>query len=108
MNRETINDFIFFKDHYGLIHISCRLCDFEETILCKYSGFNKEKNNTIIQLGFQCKLCGKYTRRIYYPGKTVIDNFNCDCGGLLERNEPMFCTKCQSLHLNFISVIRIP
>lgn len=107
MKAPNKSELIYLTDYYGLIHITCKECDFEDTILCKYSGFSKEKNNAIIQIGYQCQLCGKYTRRIYYPELTIIDNLTCECGGNLEREKPLFCPKCQCLHLNFYPVVRI-
>jgi hypothetical protein len=101
MKTDNKSDLLILTEHYGLMHYQCKECDFEETILSKFEGFSEKMQNSLIQLGYQCNLCGKCTRRAYYPEKTIIENFTCECGGNLDRDKPIFCPKCQCLHLNF-------
>lgn len=71
MNPENSTDLIYLTEHYGLLEIKCKTCNYKEIILSRFEAFSRETDEKIIQLGFQCQMCGKFTRRFYYPGKTI-------------------------------------
>ena len=73
--------------------ISCNECDFKQEIVSFTHGY---KTSTT---GYQCKECGKFHKITDDNIKSNI--FNCECGGKLERDFPLFCPKCKSYNVSY-------
>ena len=73
--------------------ISCNECDFKQEIVSFTHGYE------ISTTGYQCKECGKFHKITDDNIKSNI--FNCECGGKLERDFPLFCPKCKSYNVSY-------
>ena len=81
--------------------ISCNKCDFNQAIVSFLHGFG---TNSWSNTGFQCQNCGKF-HEIEYDTENTLGKL-CDCGGVLSREEPLFCPNCRTTDIRY-RLIRI-
>lgn len=75
----------------GVGKIQCRDCIYQENIVSFTHGLNTSAS------GLQCQLCGKF-----HSIKNLCDNKPlCECGGVLERDNLIFCPKCKSENMKY-------
>lgn len=82
----------------GIGNIICKDCDHTETITGFIHGFDSRSKKRTGEIGYQCRDCGKLYSIDSYQGDKPI-KLNCDCGGKLQREEPLFCPKCKSTNV---------
>lgn len=91
--QEQKDDFLIFVNMTGAGTITCNDCNYEENIIAFTHGFD-ENDCTDSNTGYQCQSCGKF------QALTQCDinekKFTCECGGLLDREKPLFCPQCKS------------
>lgn len=100
---EEKDDRLFFWKTGGVGVINCYKCGFNEEITSFTHGMHSSTS------GVQCQSCGKFLtrnkdkREIFggEPGNMLAEK-KCECGGKLEREEPLFCPKCKSHNLNYV------
>jgi hypothetical protein len=78
--------------------LSCQECGFEEKIISFTHGPPIE-NNGWCRTGYQCQECNKHIT--IYQDKENNPPLVCDCGGQLERGEPLRCSQCEGLNLQY-------
>jgi hypothetical protein len=83
--------FLYFKDTFGGGIIQCHGCGYKEEINCSTHGFGEPAE---FYDGYQCQLCGKYHTITTY-GNEITNLEKCECGGVLSRENPIFCPKCK-------------
>ena len=88
--------FLYHLDMGGKGVISCNECDFKQEIVSFLHGFGK---NPWICRGFQCQSCGKFHDIERIDGK--YDKTECECGGILENENPLFCPVCKSHNMSY-------
>lgn len=73
----------------------CNACKHQEKII---SGIHHLRGNSY-KLGYQCQKCGMYFQiQDPYEYKELP---NCDCGGKLSRDKPVFCAECLSSNVSY-------
>lgn len=82
------NTKLFFSRMGGLGELTCLSCHHSEPVLSFI------KSIPFPTKGFQCQECGKFHRITKYLN--APDKFNCDCGGNLSRDQPIFCSSCNA------------
>jgi len=113
-NENNTYNNLYFKEMSGGGIIRCIDCGYSEGIAAGYHGVKKNpmydenideelddflcsNNEEYIEtyfLGYQCQSCGKFY--------ALEENDRlCDCGGVLERDKPIFCPKCKSKHVKY-------
>ena len=81
-----IDDRLTFSKMGSIGELRCLNC-FETEMVSAHTRFNE---------GYQCQSCGKF----HSIGRS--SNLpNCDCGGELKRDKPVFCSKCKSYSVKF-------
>ncbi|MEY5050063.1 MAG: hypothetical protein RLZZ175_3438 [Bacteroidota bacterium] len=93
--KELSKKGLLFSSHVmgGMGDISCKECDFEQSILCS-AHFADDSYSQ----GYQCQTCGKF-HSINSKNKNLV----CDCEskGTLSREHLLFCPKCKSHKLKY-------
>lgn len=87
---------VFFSDLGGEGTLKCNSCNFNQEIVSFIHGFG---TNEWSETGFQCQKCGKF-----HSIENDLENSKnkkCECGGLLDREEPLFCPKCKAHNVSF-------
>ena len=93
--EETKDNNLYFWKMNGVGNIQCSDCNYQEKIVSFIHGFNSSST------GLQCQSCGKF-HALERIGRVEIDtSVLCECGGKLEREEPLFCPKCQSKNMKY-------
>jgi hypothetical protein len=92
---------LFFHRMGGVGQIHCRDCEYTEEIISLIHGLNEEGGNWFRE-GTQCQSCGKF----HFVDNDELDehgkpSYQCECGGQLERWEPLFCPQCKSMRLRY-------
>ncbi len=93
--KELSKKGLLFSSHLmgGMGDISCKDCDFEQSILCA-AHFADDS----FSYGYQCQSCGKF-----HSINSKNNNLKCDCEskGDLSRDHLLFCPKCKSHNLKY-------
>jgi hypothetical protein len=76
----------------GIFH--CHDCNFEKEIVTFLHGA-KGWNVT----GYQCQECGDF-HNIERDSNNKAER-RCDCGGILKKDNPIFCPNCRSFHVGY-------
>ncbi|PXV67355.1 hypothetical protein CLV62_10328 [Dysgonomonas alginatilytica] len=96
-NKEEVKDNnLYFWKTNGVGNIQCLDCNYQEKIVSFIHGFDSSST------GLQCQSCGKF--HALNDWSRCIDNnepIYCECGGILEREEPIFCSKCTSKNIKY-------
>jgi len=74
--------------------LRCNNCDFKQDIVSFLHGADSWSNT-----GFQCQDCGEI-HEIEYDTETSLGRL-CDCGGVLSREEPLFCPNCRTNDIRY-------
>lgn len=95
------DNYLYHRQMGGAGRIQCKECNFKEDIISFIHGMEESAIT-----GYQCQACGKF-KGIEQNKMNEILNKQCDCGGDLERTEPLFCPKCKthniSYHMSYIT-----
>ena len=97
---------LYFDRIPGTGNIICKDCGHTENMTCFTHGIDSKTGKRNGHKGFQCKDCGKLYAIINFElEKSIVKN--CDCGGTIQRELPLFCPKCKSInvmyHLKYIT-----
>jgi hypothetical protein len=97
---------LYFHRTAGIGKITCKDCNNDEKITSFTHGYDSKTGKRCDNTGYQCKDCGKFQTLFGFEHeKTVVKN--CECGGKLEREKPLFCSKCKSYkvlyHLEYMT-----
>lgn len=86
------DDNLYFWRMGGVGQIQCLNCSYQEEILSFIHGLNTSST------GLQCQSCGQF-----HSIKDWQDNKHlyCGCGGILEREMPVFCPECKSKKIQY-------
>ena len=87
------DNLIYYWKMGGVGTIFCNKCDFNQEIVSFLHGRNW--SNT----GFQCQNCGKF-HEIECDSENSLGKL-CDCGGVLSREEPVFCPNCRTTDIRY-------
>lgn len=88
---------LFFQQMGGAGHIACNNCGYHQSLVSFIHSFPMESWN---EAGFQCQECVKFHKiENYLQCKNSI---KCDCGGILSRDEVLFCPECRSNNLKYL------
>jgi len=104
---ESFEDFgekgkpVFFKDCTGAGIIVCRDCGHQQEIKAHLHSFAGNLKKIRWTRGYQCQTCGKFHVRVSTPEQREITDLTCECGGNISNEEPLFCSKCKSLDLEY-------
>lgn len=91
---------IYFTINKTAFNCRCKKCgvitSFENRVRCRYGADN--------EVGYlfqcQCQKCGilKFFHHFFADiyDKNIVETDNCDCGGELRRDSPLFCIECKS------------
>lgn len=97
---------LYFDKIAGKGNIACKDCDHTEIMTGFMHGLDAKSNKRTGQNGYQCQDCGKLHAIFSFEKEKPIIK-NCDCGGTLQRELPLFCPKCKSTnvmyHLKYIT-----
>jgi hypothetical protein len=101
ISRKLTRNLLYFYHITGGGIIECFNCGYNEEITALFHGFG---NNPWSNLGYQCQSCGKFlevkSRWNNNPHASI-----CECGGLMSREEPIFCPKCRSNQVKYSCII---
>lgn len=76
--------------------VTCNNCNYKQKIVSFLHGHDENSwNNT----GFQCQECGKF-HEIEYDMNNSQGKI-CICGGVLSRDNPLFCPTCMSKNMRY-------
>ena len=79
--------------------ISCNDCGFSEmTISSLYGDGTDNLGKPYLIKGYQCQSCGKFDSLEWLSGDY---NIQCDCGGRLDMDMPLFCPQCKSKNMKY-------
>lgn len=92
---------LYFDKIPGTGNIVCKDCDHTEIMIGFTHGFDVKSNKRTGKSGCQCQDCGKlYAISSFEKEKPIIKN--CDCGGTIQRELPLFCPKCKSTNIMYL------
>jgi hypothetical protein len=86
----------------GLLY--CSSCSYEERVIFYSHGFNPDKRNedgSLIPVNSfkeQCQKCGKLH---YYNYLKPKESLECNCGGLITDEDPVFCPDCRHINMRY-------
>lgn len=89
---------LYFQHLGGTGNIICHECSFNQKIVCFLHSFEP---STWTNTGFQCQSCGKFHEIEYDPDNEK--DKKCDCSGTLNRDKILFCPKCKSNNLKYVT-----
>ena len=77
--------------------IMCENCGFHQKLISFIHGF--PTNNSWTISGYQCQKCGEFheIKNDNKYKKPII----CDCGGILSRDNELFCPHCKNTDLKY-------
>lgn len=81
---------LYFQHIGGTGEIQCLDCNYHKEIVSFIHGLNTSIT------GLQCQSCGQF--------HSITDwhnNIHCDCGGILEKEKPLFCPECKSKRMQY-------
>lgn len=90
-NKKPMNsdeNLLYFFKMGGAGKVTCSDCNTGNEVVSFLHNMDAWSNT-----GFQCQTCGQFHEIVNW--KDGVTN-NCNCGGNLERDEPIFCPKCKS------------
>lgn len=91
---------LYFTKIPGKGNIICKDCDHKESITGFMHGLDVNVKKRTSERGQQCQTCGKLFVTFSYEDENLHLK-NCDCGGNLQRELPLFCPKCKSNNLMY-------
>ena len=92
---------LYFHKMGGSGELQCKLCNYSEDIISFTHGYRPlPSRGRFGTTGYQCKNCGKFHTIDSNEGESDIIN-NCECGGRLQRDKPLFCPKCKSQNVGY-------
>jgi len=78
--------------------IRCCDCGHSEGVVSYAYSFDDEGEPCNGIAGNQCQTCGRfYTLSL----EEERNNKRCECGGVLERDKPLFCPRCKSKNVKY-------
>lgn len=89
------DNYRYFWQMGGAGTIQCNECNFKEDIVSFIHGMDG-----YAKTGFQCQVCGTFKGIEQYKMNETL-NTQCECGGNLEREEPLFCPKCKTKNISY-------
>jgi len=93
-NVKLLDYRLFFFKISGSGVFSCNDCSFNQKIIAHLHGAKGWQLS-----GCQCQTCGKFHKTENYSNN--LERQKCDCGGILERDNPIFCPKCRSFQVGY-------
>lgn len=94
---KDIDTNLYFSWMGGAGTIICCDCSYKEDIVSFVHGFDDGGIANGVT-GYQCQSCGKF--HSLEDGEDG-NNKQCDCGGKLERDKPIFCPECKSKKVQY-------
>lgn len=91
-SNKEVNKNLFFWKMGGAGNVLCLNCGCTEDIVSFIHGINTSST------GLQCQLCGQFHSVSNWEGS---DEVLCECGGVLEREKPIFCPECKSKNMRY-------
>jgi hypothetical protein len=82
----------------GMGLLTCKVCGHKEEIVSFLHG-PPIKQNGWSRTGYQCQYCFNHVTIL--EDKDKNPSHVCDCGGQLDRENPLKCSKCKSLNLDY-------
>lgn len=102
---ENVDTNLYFRYMGGAGTVYCCDCRFSEDIISHLHGVEVDDSGFEIETfssGYQCQSCGKFHTLDSSEIKKVEESSKqCDCGGKLEREKPVFCPKCKSRNMKY-------
>jgi hypothetical protein len=94
LKKELNDPHLYYWRMGGFGTIRCLDCDFIQDIVSFLHGINS------CETGYQCQRCGKFHALV--ENDLHLDaNKQCNCGGDLDRERPIFCPKCKTTHVAY-------
>ena len=92
--------FLLYSKMSGAGTISCCDCGYKEDITSFLHWLYNSDSGIYDECstGYQCQTCGKFHA---LSRKEERNNRQCDCGGNLEREKPIFCPHCKSKNIKY-------
>ncbi len=85
----------------GIGNLNCLDCHHSESILTFMHGFDPKSGVRCATYGFQCQSCGKF-HKVHHNQRDGFEKINdCECGGKIEKEKAVFCSKCKSDNIQF-------
>lgn len=92
---------LYFHKMGGGGEIHCKLCNYSEPIISFTHGYEPiPRSRRTHTSGCQCEDCGKFNTIDGYEGERDIVK-NCECGGKLNKDKPLFCPNCKSQNIGY-------
>jgi len=92
---------LYFYKMGGSGELHCKLCNHTEDIISFAHGYEHSPGTRRCHTGgYQCEDCGKFHTINGYEGERDIVK-NCECGGKLHNDKPLFCPNCKSQSIGF-------
>lgn len=91
---------LYFRNTTGIGDILCKECDYFEYIINFTHGYDSVAGKRCDKTGYQCETCGKFKAVFGFEKKKKVIP-QCDCGGKLQREKPLFCPRCKSNQMQF-------
>lgn len=98
VEKEFESGYVYHHGIGGKCILSCSVCGHEEEIISFLHG-PPIKQNGWSRTGYQCQKCFKHIT--IFEDKDMHPELICECGGKLDREKPLKCSKCSSLQLNY-------
>lgn len=93
---ENTDTNLYFRYMSGSGFMNCCDCGYSESITSSWHSFDDFGAPSDGVAGYQCQSCGKFYSLGYK------DDRQCDCGGELEDEKPVFCPKCKSKNVKYV------
>ena len=77
---------------------NCENCGFHQKLISFIHGFPTDNSWSVS--GYQCQKCGKF-HEIKNDNK-YKKPIKCDCGGILSRDNELFCPHCKNTDLKYL------
>ena len=92
---------LYFHKMGGVGEIHCKICNYSEDIISFTHGYGRPPDSRRCHSGgYQCEDCGKFNTINGFEGEKDIVK-NCDCGGKLHNDKPLFCPSCKSQSVGY-------
>ena len=92
---------LYFHKMGGGGEIHCKICNYSEDIISFTHGYERPPGRRRSHSGgYQCEDCGKFNTINGFEGEKDIVK-NCECGGKLHNDKPLFCPGCKSQSVGY-------
>lgn len=91
---------LYFGQIPGIGNLICKDCSHTEIMTSFTHGLDAKTSKRTSYKGHQCLDCGKL-HAIFSFEKEELKLINCECGGTMQRENPLFCPQCQSSNVQY-------